>query len=100
MFSPAFNDQGVDDASIIQAQLPLGGLLVEEERRLLASAAAREAAVGGATRFFETPYDLKTGRPVEAARGLEDRLLAGSQTDRDKYYDRIRRGLDGIEEEV
>ena len=39
-------------------------------------------------------------RPVEAARGLDDRLLAGSQTDRDKYYDRIRRGLDGIEEEV
>ena len=35
-------------------------------------------------------------RPVDAARGLEDRLRA----ERDKYFDRIRRGLDGLEEEA
>jgi hypothetical protein len=35
-----------------------------------------EAAVSQPTRINEEAYDLKTGRPVEAARGLQDRMQA------------------------
>jgi hypothetical protein len=35
-------------------------------------------------------------RPVDAARGLEDRL----RIDNDKYYDRIKMGINGLLEEV
>jgi hypothetical protein len=35
-------------------------------------------------------------RPVDAARGLEDRL----RVDKGRFFDRISRGLDGVEEEV
>lgn len=48
------------------------------------------------TRFFEAPYELKTGRPGDSVKGLEDRMCV----DRARYYDRIGRGVDGIEEEA
>jgi hypothetical protein len=62
------------------------------------AAARTETGVSSAqgTRFFEDPYELKTGRPEDAARGLEDRMRA----DRARLNARIAKGDDGIEEEA
>ncbi len=47
------------------------------------------------TRFFEEPYELKTGKPEDAARGLMDRM----QTD-DVLFALIAKGDDAIEAEA
>ncbi len=62
------------------------------------AAARTEVAVCFAkiNRFFEEQYELKTGRPEDAARGLEDRM----QVDRAVFYARMQKGADGIEEEA
>jgi len=49
----------------------------------------------GRSRFFEEPYDLQMGHPSEAVHGLEVRMCV----DLAKYFGRISRGVEGIEEE-
>jgi hypothetical protein len=61
-----------------------GSALSDEERKEIISAAQTEEAVVQGTRFFEEPYELKTGRPVDAARGLVDRM----QTD-ERFFARL-----------
>ena len=74
-----------------------GGALSDDERMRMADAARAGRPVGqSTTRFFEAPYELKTGRPGDSVKGLEDRMCV----DRARYYDRISRGVDGIEEEA
>jgi flagellar biosynthesis protein FlhB len=48
--------------------------------------------VGAGGRFFEEPYELKTGRPELAARGLEDRM----QADQASLYARVAKGVDAL----
>jgi CRISPR/Cas system-associated exonuclease Cas4 (RecB family) len=45
-----------------------------EEEKLIRDAAKNKAAVSQPTRLNEVAYELKTGRPIEAARGLKDRM--------------------------
>ena len=74
-----------------------GSALTDEERRQIVAAARTEAAVGAqGTRFFEDPYELKTGRPQDAARGLEDRMRVDPAT----LLARVAKDLDGMEEEA
>jgi hypothetical protein len=65
---------------------------------IIVTAIGTETAVDGAqgTRFFEEPYELKVGRPADAARGLGDRM----RVDPAAFLVRMARGLDGIEEEA
>jgi hypothetical protein len=44
------------------------------EEELIRKAAMTKAAVSQPTRMNEEAYELKTGRPIEAARGLKDRM--------------------------
>ena len=48
-------------------------------------------------RFFEEAYDLHMGRECDAVHGLEVRMCVDA--DLAKYYGRISRGVEGIEEE-
>jgi hypothetical protein len=73
-----------------------GSALSDEERAQIVEATRTETAVGArGTRFFEEPYELKTGKPEEAARGLEDRM----RKDKASLYARIT-NADGIEQEA
>ncbi len=73
------------------------GALSDAERELIVAAARAETAVGGqGTRFFEEMYELKTGRPEDAARGLDDRMRLNPAM----FYARMANGADGIEEEA
>jgi hypothetical protein len=45
------------------------------EREEICKAARQEKAVGGETRINEETYELKTGKPAEAATGIQDRML-------------------------
>ncbi len=49
-----------------------------------------------ATRLNEAVYQLKTGQPVDAVRGLEDRL----KVDAARYHNAVAKGVDGIKEEL
>ena len=49
-------------------------------------------------KIFEPAYTLKTGKPVAAVHGLEDRLCV--QPKISQYYSRISRHVEGIQEEV
>lgn len=49
------------------------------------------------SRFFEEAYDLQMGHKRSAVHGLEVRMCV--DTDSAKYYGRISKGVDGIEEE-
>ena len=48
------------------------------------------------TRFFEDPYELQTGKPADAALGLEHRM-AVSNID---FHQNISKGLEAIESEI
>lgn len=41
-------------------------------------------------RFFEETYELKTGRPVDATRGLEDRMQVGLRRKLEALMQRFR----------
>ena len=61
------------------------------------AAARTEKAVGAqGTRFFEEPYELKTGKPQDAAKGLEDRM----KKDKAELYVLVAKGAKGITEEA
>ncbi len=61
------------------------------------AAVRTEATVGAeGTRFFEPAYELQTGLPEDAARGLQDRM----RVDPAAFYTRLAKGVDGIEEEA
>jgi hypothetical protein len=71
--------------------------LTDEERAALVAAARTVTAVEGfESRFFEDPYELKIGRPEDAARGLEDRM----QANKAKLYAQLLKGPKGFEEEA
>jgi hypothetical protein len=73
------------------------GALSDAEREQIVAAARTERAVDSqGTRFFENMYELKTGKPEDAARGLKDRM----RVDQAALYARMAKGTDGIEEEV
>jgi hypothetical protein len=71
-------------------------VLTDTEREQIVAASKSEKAIGVGNRFFEDPYELKTGKPVDAAKGLEDRM----RVDQEVLYARIAKGVDGIEEEA
>ncbi len=48
--------------------------LSAEEVEEIREAARSEKAVSGETRINEEAYELKTGKPVDAARGIQDRM--------------------------
>jgi hypothetical protein len=50
--------------------------LSEAEEQNIRQAAVMETPVSQPTRMNEQAYDLKTGLPVEAARGIKDRMQA------------------------
>jgi hypothetical protein len=62
-------------------------------------AAGKEIPVGD-NKIFEPVYKLKTGQPVAAAMGLEDRMCVQAMPARGKYYERIAKEINGIQEEV
>ena len=69
--------------------------LSDQERAQIVAAAQSESAVGVDSRFFEDTYELKTGKPEIAARGLHDRMQTGTN-----LYARLAKGPDGFEEEA
>jgi hypothetical protein len=71
-------------------------MLSEEEKRLIGEAAQSGKSVAAETKLFEPVYKLKTGKPVESALGLEDRMCV----DRQHFFALISKGVDGIQEEV
>jgi hypothetical protein len=71
-------------------------LLTDSERKQIVMASQTEKAISVDNRFFEGPYELKTGKPIDAARGLEDRM----RLDQAVLLPRIAKGVDGIEEEA
>ena len=74
-------------------------VLTADEEQLMRTAVITETAVSmNATRLFEDIYDLKTGKPVEAARGLIDRMQI--TVNASEYHHLVGLGADGIEEEV
>jgi hypothetical protein len=70
--------------------------LSDDERALIIEAAQTETAVGENSRFFEAPYELKTGKPVDAAKGLADRM----RMDPAALHSRLAKGVDAIEEDI
>jgi hypothetical protein len=60
----------------------------------------REGKAVGNSKIFEQVYKLQTGLPVAAAAGLEDRLCVNSGENRKKYFDRVNKEIQGIQEEV
>ena len=71
--------------------------LKDSERRQIVEAARSEIAVDKvASKLFEEPYQLKTGKPVEAARGLISRM----NIDTAEFYRLIAKETEGIVEEV
>ena len=71
----------------------------EEIRRIkLAALNANSVSFSAADKFGSAIFDLKTGQPVEATKGLEDRMCI--QNIRSTYFDRIVRELEGIQDEV
>jgi len=72
-----------------------GSALSDEEKAQIVAAARSESGVGEGSRFFEDPYELKTGRPELAARGLTDRM----QTDTTLFAS-LAKGADGFEDEA
>jgi hypothetical protein len=70
--------------------------LSDDERALILEAARKEIAVEHSTRFFEAPYKLKTGKPVDAAKGLVDRM----RMDPAALHTRLAKGVDAIEEDI
>jgi hypothetical protein len=74
--------------------------LTDAEREQIVAAARTEAGVvgdgGQGTRYFEEPYELRMGRPRDAAWGLEDRMKVDSAA----FHARVAKGADGIEEEA
>ena len=78
-------------------QLSCSSFLNDSELREMRETAMTNRALDpAATRLNEEVYQLKTGQPVDAVRGLEDRL----KVDAAKYYNGIARGVDGIKEEL
>ena len=72
-----------------------GPALSDVEKAHIVAAARAESGVGVGSRFFEDPYELKTGRPELAARGLADRM----QTDASLFAS-LAKGSDGFEDEA
>jgi hypothetical protein len=72
-------------------------LLSKEEIKKMKAAACEEVPVGD-TKIFERIYKLRTGLPVSATKGLEDRMCV--QGMRAKYHERIAKEIEGIQEEV
>jgi hypothetical protein len=73
-----------------------GMLLTVEETTKIMSTALKESAVGNnPTRLCEDLYELKTGKPIEATRGLDDRMNVNKE-----IKIRIANEVDGIQEEV
>jgi hypothetical protein len=76
--------------------------LTDKERAEIVAAARTVAAVDAQpshalkSRFFEDPYELKMGRPEDAARGLEDRMQANQA----ELFTRLLKGPEGFEEEA
>ena len=75
-------------------QLP--PLISEEDLRIMRDTAANGEQVGTESKLFEKPYVLKTGRPVEAARGLENRMNVMQE----HLAEQAAKGVEGIQMEV
>jgi hypothetical protein len=74
-------------------------LLSDDELSILKTAAREAQSVADASnKMFEPVYQLKTGEPVSATRGLEDRMCV--QTNQVEYYQRLGKDVEGIQEEV
>ena len=72
-------------------QLP--PLISEEDLRIMRDTAANGEQVGTESKLFEKPYVLKTGRPVEAARGLENRMNVMQE----HLAEQVAKGVEGIQ---
>ena len=83
----------------VQAMVDVFQLLSEVESRIIKGAAHEKDPVGD-TKIFEPVYALKTGLPATAAKGLEDRMCVTGPTVRVKYFDRIAKEVEGIQDEV
>lgn len=71
--------------------------LTDVQRQQLIEAARTTQAVNhGKSKLCEDPYELKTGRPVEAARGLVNRMNVNMS----EFYQLMSKETDGIIEEV
>jgi hypothetical protein len=74
-------------------------LLSEEDIKMMREATRDAVPVAtNSSKMFEPAYKLKTGRPVAATKGLEDRMCV--HANRVQYYERIGKGVEGIQEEV
>jgi hypothetical protein len=71
-------------------------LLADEEREEIKKVSMSGNAVGNnSSRLYEPVYELKTGKPIEATRGLDDRMNVNKD-----IRIRIANEVDGIQEEV
>jgi hypothetical protein len=67
-----------------------------QRQQLIEAARTTEAVNHVESKLCENPYELKTGRPVEAARGLVNRLNVNMS----EFYQLMSKETDGIIEEV
>ena len=72
--------------------------LSKDDIKIMRKAASEENPVGGNSKIFEPVYKLKTGRPADAAAGLVHMMCI--EKIHDKYHHRIRKGTEGMQEEV
>ena len=72
-------------------------LLSESEIETMKRAAQEEVPVDE-NKMFEPFYKLKTGLPVAATMGLEDRMCINAN--RKQYYDLVAKQVEGIQEEI
>ena len=77
--------------------MPYMQLLSDQEIKTMYEAALDEVPVED-NKIFEQVYKLKTGLPVFATKGLEDRMCVKSIVA--MYYERIVKEVEGIQEEV
>lgn len=70
--------------------------LTPEERNILSNTALHAVPVQQVTRFNEEAYELKSGSPVDATRGLDQWMCV----DNDVYFSRISKGVEGMLSEV
>ena len=71
-------------------------LISQEDLRIMRETVAKGERVGVESKLFEKPYVLKTGRPVEAARGLENRMNVMQE----HLAEQAAKGVEGIQMEV
>jgi hypothetical protein len=72
-------------------------LTFKERQTIIASAQSENGICNYETKLFEKVYELKTGQPVDASRGLSDRMNIDSDS---RFYLRVSKQVKGIQEEI